>query len=95
MSTSILKPRMRMLANLLASTYCFSWPNHAFILGIAGLACEEPSKASLLHVGGQVYNQLAAFRVKDGTLVALQSILPPGSLQVLPMVDFTRRTKKS
>ena len=64
MSTSMLKPRMRMLVSLLASTYYFPWPSQAFILGIAGLACEEPSKAILLHVGGQVYNQFAAFRVK-------------------------------
>ena len=68
MSSSMVKPRMRMLVSLLASTYYFPWPSHAFILRIVGLACKEPSKASLARIGGEVYEQFKAFRVVDGQL---------------------------
>ena len=70
MSSSMVKPRIRMLVSLLASTYYFPWPSHAFILRIVGLACKEPSKASLARIGGEVYDQFKAFRVLDGQLVA-------------------------
>ena len=70
MSTSMMKPRMRMLLSLLASTYYYSWPSHAFIFRIVGLACKVPSKASLARIGGEVYDQFKGFRVLDGQLVA-------------------------
>ena len=72
MSNSMLSPRMRILVSLLASTYYFSWPSHAFILRIVGLA-REPSKADLTRIGSEVYKQFAAFRVLNGQLVALPS----------------------
>ena len=71
MSTSMMKPRMRMLVSLLASTYYFPWASHAFILRIVGLACKEPSKASLARIGGEMYDQFKAFRVLDGQLAAV------------------------
>ena len=70
---SKLIPRMRMLVSLLASTYYFPWPSHAFILRIVGLARKEPSKASLLRIGGEVYDQFKAFRVLDQKLAAVPS----------------------
>jgi hypothetical protein len=71
LSNSMLKPRMRMLVSLLASTYYFPWPSHAFILRIVDLSCKEPSKASLARIGGEVYEQFKAFRVLDGQLAAV------------------------
>ena len=38
MSNSMLEPRQRLLVSLLASTYYFPLPSHAFILRIVGLA---------------------------------------------------------
>jgi hypothetical protein len=71
MSSSMVKPRMRMVVSLLASTYYFPWPSHAFIFRIVALACKEPSKASLARIGGEVYEQFTAFRVLDGQLAAV------------------------
>ena len=51
MSSSMLEPRMRVLVSLLASTYYYPWPSHAFILRIVGLACKVPSRASLVRSG--------------------------------------------
>ena len=62
---------MRIPLSLLASTYYYSWPSHAFILSIVGLACEEPSKACLARIGREVYEQFKAFRVLDGQLAAV------------------------
>ena len=73
MSSSMLMPRMRLLVSLLASTYYFPWPSHAFIHRIVGLACKEPSKASLARIGREVYEQFKAFRVLDGQLAAAPS----------------------
>jgi hypothetical protein len=61
---------MRMLVSLLASTYYFPWPSHAFILRIVGLACKEPSQDRLARIGGEVYEQFKAFRVLNGNLAA-------------------------
>ena len=72
MSNCMLSPRMRILVSLLASTYYFSWPSHAFILRIVDLA-KEPSKADLTRIGREVYKQFSAFRVLSGQLVALPS----------------------
>ena len=72
MSNSMLSRRMRILVSLLASTYYFSWPSHAFILRIVDLAM-EPSKADLTRIGREVYKQFSAFRVLNGQLVALPS----------------------
>ena len=69
MSSSMVKPRMRMLVSLLASTYYFPWPTHAFILRIVAL--KEPTKDSLARIGGEVYEQFKAFRVLDGQLAAV------------------------
>ena len=66
MSSSMVKPRMRMLLSLLASTYYFQWPSHAFILRIVGLQSQEPSKASLARIGGEVYEHFKKFLVLDG-----------------------------
>ena len=71
MSRSMVKPRMRMLVSLLASTYYFPWASHAFIHRIMALARKEPSKASLARIGGEVYEQFKAFRVLDGQLAAV------------------------
>ena len=73
MSRSMLMPRMCLLVSLLASTYYFPWPSHAFIHRIVGLACKEPSKASLARIGREVYEQFKAFRVLDGQLAAVPS----------------------
>ena len=62
---------MRILVSLLASTYYYPWPSHAFILRIMALACEEPSKATLARIGTEVYEQFKAFRVLGGQLAAL------------------------
>ena len=70
LSTSMMQPRMRMLVSLLASTYYFPWPSHAFILRIMGLACKAPGKASLARNGLEVFEQFKAFRVLDGQLAA-------------------------
>ena len=71
MSSNMVKPRMRMLVSLLASTYYCPWPSHAFILRIVGLACKEPSKTSIARIGGEVYEQFKAFRLLDGQLAAV------------------------
>ena len=73
MASSFMKPQMRMLVSLLASTYYFPWPSHAFILRVVGLACAEPSKAILARIGGEVYRQFQALRVVHGQLVAAPS----------------------
>jgi hypothetical protein len=62
---------MRMLVILLASTYYFPWPSHAFIFRVMALASKEPSKASLARIGCEVYEQFNAFRVLDGQLAAV------------------------
>ena len=70
MSKSMLSPRMRILVSLLASTYYFSWPSHAFILRIVDLA-KDPSKEDLTRIGREVYKQFSTFRVLNGQLMAL------------------------
>ena len=70
MSNSMLEPRMRILVSLLASTYYFAWPSHAFILRIVGLACKAPGKATLARIGLEVFEQFKPFRVVDGQLAA-------------------------
>ena len=74
MSSSMMTPRMRTLVSLLASTYYYSWPSHAFILRIVGLKCKEPSKAMLARIGAEVYEQFKAYRVLDGQLVATRGL---------------------
>ena len=68
MSNSMLEPRMRILVSLLASTYYFALPSHAFILRIVGLACKAPGKATLARIGLEVFDQFMAFRGVDGQL---------------------------
>ena len=70
MSNSMLEPRMRILVSLLASTYYFAWPSHAFILRIVALACKAPGKATLVRIGLEVFEQFKPFRVVDGQLAA-------------------------
>ena len=70
MSNSMLEPRMRILVSLLASTYYFALPSHAFILRIVALACKAPGKATLARIGLEVFDQFKAFRVVDGQLVS-------------------------
>ena len=69
MSNSMLDPRMRILVSLLASTYYFAWPSHAFILRIVGSACKAPGNATLARIGLEVFEQFKAFRVVAGQLV--------------------------
>ena len=64
---------MRILVSLLASTYYYPWPSHAFILRIVGLACKAPGKASLARIGLEVFEQFKAFRVLDGQLAAVRT----------------------
>ena len=73
MSNSMLEPRQRLLVSLLASTYYFPLPSHAFILRIVGLACKAPGKASLARIGLEVFEQFKAFRVLDGQLAAVRT----------------------
>ena len=61
---------MRILVSLLASTFYFPWPSHAFILRIVDLGCKAPGKATLSRIGLEVYDQFKAFRVVDGQLVS-------------------------
>ena len=68
MSTSTMTPCMRMLVSLLASTYYFSWPSHAFIHRVIALASKAPTMASLARIGGEVYDQFQAYRVVGGLL---------------------------
>ena len=70
LSRSMLEPVMRILVSLLASTFYFPWPSHAFILRIVELGCKAPGKATLSRIGLEVYEQFKAFRVVDGQLVA-------------------------
>ena len=66
MSNSMLEPRMRILVSLLASTYYFALPSHAFFLRIVGLACKAPGKATLARIGLEVFDQFKASRVVEG-----------------------------
>jgi hypothetical protein len=79
MTKSMLSPRMRILVSLLASTFYFSWPAHAFILRIVGLA-REPNKADLTRIGAEVFKQFAEFRVLGGHLVP--RLQTRGSIQI-------------
>lgn len=68
MSDSMLTPRWRMLVSLLASTYYFHWPAHAFINRIVSLRRREPTVAHLREIGEEVYDQFKNFRVFNGEL---------------------------
>ena len=61
---------MRMLVSLLASTFYFPWPSHAFIHRIVALGCKVPGKAALSRIGNEVFDHFKAFRVVQGQLVA-------------------------
>ena len=74
MSNSVLTPRWRMLVTLLASTYYFHWPAHAFIQRIVSLQRKEPSVAVLAAIGKEVYNQFKDFRVSQGELTEKKGI---------------------
>ena len=74
MSNSVLTPRWRMLVGLLASTYYFHWPAHAFILRIVSLQRKEPSVEVLAAIGKEVYDQFKRFRVSQGELTEKKGI---------------------
>ena len=69
LSRSMLEPVVRMLVSLLASTFYFAWPAHAFIHRIIALECRMPGKATLFRIGGEIFEQFRAYRVVDGQLV--------------------------
>ena len=60
---------MRILVSLLASTFYFPWPAHAFIHRIVALGCKAPGKATLGRIGLEVLDHFKAFRVVQGQLV--------------------------
>ena len=70
LTRSIMEPVMRMLVSLLASTFYFPWPSHAFIHRIVALECKVPGKAALSRIGLEVFDHFKAFRVVGGLLVA-------------------------
>jgi hypothetical protein len=70
LTPSMLEPVMRMLVSLLASTFYFPWPSHAFIHRIVALECKVPGKAALSRIGNEVFDHFKAFRVVGGLLVA-------------------------
>ena len=69
LSRSMLEPVMRILVSLLASTFYFAWPAHAFIHRIVALGCKVPGKATLARIGREVFDHFKAFRVVQGLLV--------------------------
>ena len=69
LSRSMLEPVTRMLVSLLASTFYFAWPAHAFIHRIIALQSKMPGKATLIRIGREVFEQFRAYRVVQGQLV--------------------------
>ena len=72
MSCSMMKSRTRLLVSLLASTYYYPWPMHAFIIRIVALGSEIPSKSALARIGEEVFYQFKAFRMLDGELAEMR-----------------------
>ena len=73
LSRSMLEPVMRILVSLLASTFYFAWPAHAFIHRIVALQCRVPGKATLARIGREVFDHFQAYRVVQGQLVVASS----------------------
>ena len=65
-------------------------------VALKDIVSEQQLRDHLQHFGAmrsvRAYLRVTNHRI---AVTALQSILPPVSLQVLAMIDFTRRTKKS